>query len=302
MSSQSLGDLKELVYAANLELVRAGLVVLTWGNASGVDRERGIVAIKPSGVAYDALRPEDIVLVSLETGQPLPGERLRPSSDTPTHVCLYQRFPGIGGIAHTHSRYATSWAQACREIPCYGTTHADTFHGVIPLCRPLTPQEVEDAYEWNTGVAIAEHFQANDLDPAHVPGTLLPFHAPLAWGGNAGAGRGARDHRRRSRGSCLADGSFKPPGGDGAPGHHGQALPAETRQRRLLRTAQEVTGAGIISRLTFRPSHFSGVYDRPTHRTARAVQGTHLRLRRHPGRYYADPCQSLGRIVQILRH
>ena len=122
-----------------MALVRAGLVVLTWGNASGVDRERGVVAIKPSGVAYDALRPEDIVLVSLETGEPLPGERLRPSSDTPTHVCLYQRFPDIGGIAHTHSRYATSWAQAGREIPCYGTTHADTFHGAIPLCRPLTP-------------------------------------------------------------------------------------------------------------------------------------------------------------------
>jgi L-ribulose-5-phosphate 4-epimerase len=174
--------LKEAVYTANTALVRAGLVVLTWGNASGVDRERGIVAIKPSGVAYDSLRPEDMVLVSLETGEPLPGERLRPSSDTPTHICLYQRFPEIGGIAHTHSRYATSWAQACREIPCYGTTHADTFHGPIPLCRPLTAEEIEEAYEWNTGVAITEHFQRQALDPAHVPGALLPFHAPFAWG------------------------------------------------------------------------------------------------------------------------
>ncbi|MBV9850069.1 MAG: L-ribulose-5-phosphate 4-epimerase AraD [Armatimonadetes bacterium] len=182
MSDHSLDQLKEAVYAANMQLVRAGLVVLTWGNASGVDRGRGIVAIKPSGVAYDALRPKDIVLVSLETGEPLPGERLRPSSDTPTHVCLYQRFSGIGGIAHTHSRYATSWAQACREIPCYGTTHADTFHGVVPLCRPLTPEEINEGYEWNTGVAIVEHFAANDLDPLHVPGTLLPFHAPFAWG------------------------------------------------------------------------------------------------------------------------
>lgn len=175
-------QLKKEVYNANMALVRAGLVVLTWGNASGVDRERGIVAIKPSGVAYDALRPEDMVLVALETGLPLPGEILRPSSDTPTHICLYQQFPVLGGIAHTHSRYATSWAQACRQIPCYGTTHADTFHGDVPLCRPLTPAEIDDAYEWNTGVAIAEHFGATPLDPSHVPGILLPFHAPFAWG------------------------------------------------------------------------------------------------------------------------
>ena len=182
MSNSSLNALKEAVYAANMQLVEAGLVVLTWGNASGVDRDAGVIAIKPSGVAYSALRPEDIVLVSLETGLPLPGETLRPSSDTPTHVCLYQQFAHIGGIAHTHSRYATSWAQACREIPCYGTTHADTFHGPVPLCRPLTPTEIEDAYEWNTGVAITEHFQQNSLDPLHVPGVLLPFHAPFAWG------------------------------------------------------------------------------------------------------------------------
>ena len=182
MADGVLEQLKADVYQANMALVQAGLVVLTWGNASGVDRERGVVAIKPSGVAYDALRPEDIVLVSLTTGEPLPGERFRPSSDTPTHVCLYQRFPGIGGIAHTHSRYATSWAQACREIPCYGTTHADTFHGAVPLCRPLSPEEIDQAYEWNTGVAITEHFGSNSLDPLHVPGTLLPYHAPFAWG------------------------------------------------------------------------------------------------------------------------
>ena len=182
MSSLSVEELKHAVYLANMALVRAGLVVLTWGNASGVDRERGIMAIKPSGVAYDALRPEDIVLVSLESGEALPGERMRPSSDTPTHVCLYQRFAEIGGIAHTHSRYATAWAQAGREIPCYGTTHADTFHGVVPLCRELTPTEIEQAYEWNTGLVVAEHFQAGGLHPLHVPGVLLPFHAPFAWG------------------------------------------------------------------------------------------------------------------------
>ena len=182
MSDRSLEELKQSVYEANMALVQAGLVVLTWGNASAVDRERGIVAIKPSGVAYSALRPEDIVLVSLGDGEPLPGERLRPSSDTPTHVCLYQRFAAIGGIAHTHSRYATAWAQAGREIPCYGTTHADTFHGVVPLCRALTPAEIEAAYEWNTGLVVADHFQAADLHPLHVPGVLLPYHAPFAWG------------------------------------------------------------------------------------------------------------------------
>ena len=185
MSDLSFSPLKEAVFAANIQLVKAGLVVLTWGNASAVDRERGVVAIKPSGVAYDALRPEDIVLVSLETGQPLPGEKLRPSSDTPTHVCLYQRFSTIGGIAHTHSRHATSWAQACREIPCYGTTHADTFSGPVPLCRPLTTQEIEEAYEWNTGMVIAGHFETNHLDPLHSPGVLLSFHAPFAWGETA---------------------------------------------------------------------------------------------------------------------
>jgi L-ribulose-5-phosphate 4-epimerase len=175
-------DLKEAVWKANLDLVSAGLVVLTWGNASAVDRERGIVAIKPSGVAYDTLTVDDITLVSLETGKPLPGEKLRPSSDTPTHVYLYQKWSEIGGIAHTHSRQATSWAQACREIPAYGTTHADTFYGSVPLVRRLTAEEIDAGYELNTGVAIVEHFQEHELDPLHVPGTLLSFHAPFAWG------------------------------------------------------------------------------------------------------------------------
>lgn len=182
MADPAFKALQEEVYEANMTLVKAGLVVLTWGNASGVDRERGVVAIKPSGVAYEKLTPADIVLVSLETGQTLPGEKLRASSDTPTHVYLYQHFAGIGGIAHTHSRYATSWAQACREIPCYGTTHADTFHGAVPLCRPLTKKEIDEAYEKNTGVVIVEHFKKQGLDPIHVPGVLLPYHAPFAWG------------------------------------------------------------------------------------------------------------------------
>ena len=185
MSNNQFNSLKEEVYEANMRLVRAGLVVLTWGNVSAIDRERGVLAIKPSGVSYDTLKAEDIVLVSLETGQALEGETLRPSSDTPTHVCLYQRFANIGGIAHTHSRHATSWAQACREIPCYGTTHADTFHGPIPLCRTLTKEEIEEAYEWNTGVVVANYFDENNLDPTHVPGVLLSHHAPFAWGANA---------------------------------------------------------------------------------------------------------------------
>ena len=147
MSNKSIESLKEAVWAANLDLVKAGLVVLTWGNASAVDRERGIVAIKPSGVAYSSLGVGDIVLVSLETGLPLDGQTMRPSSDTPTHVYLYREFPEIGGIAHTHSRYATSWAQAGRAIPCYGTTHADTFHGPVPLVRALTGDEIEAGYE-----------------------------------------------------------------------------------------------------------------------------------------------------------
>jgi len=182
VSQITIEELKRQVWLANLDLVKAGLVVLTWGNASAVDRDRGIVAIKPSGVPYDDLRVDDIVLVSLDTGLPLPGEKLRPSSDTPSHVCLYQNFKTIGGIAHTHSRNATSWAQACREIPCYGTTHADTFAGPVPLCRELTSEEIRDAYEWNTGMAIVDHFVKYDIDPIHVPGVLLPHHAPFTWG------------------------------------------------------------------------------------------------------------------------
>jgi L-ribulose-5-phosphate 4-epimerase len=183
--NMTIQELKELVLEANLDLVKAGLVVLTWGNASAVDRTRDIIAIKPSGVAYATLTAENIVLVSLETGKPLKGENLRPSSDTPTHLCLYQQFPEIGGIAHTHSRYATAWAQACREIPCYGTTHADTFHGPVPIVRALTGDEIDSVYEWNTGVAIVEHFRAAGLSPVHVPGALLSHHAPFAWGESA---------------------------------------------------------------------------------------------------------------------
>ncbi len=177
----SLDALKEKVWKANLDLVEAGLVALTWGNASGVDREAGIIAIKPSGVGYETMQPDDMVVVSLETGEALEGS-LRPSSDTPTHLHLYRQFGRIGGIVHTHSRCAVSWAQAEREIPCLGTTHADHFYGAIPVTRRMRDDEIQDAYEHNTGGVIVECFKEGGLDPAAVPGVLVAGHGPFAWG------------------------------------------------------------------------------------------------------------------------
>ncbi len=176
-----LEALKEAVWAANLELDRRGLVTYTWGNVSGIDRGAGIFAIKPSGVDYADLWPEDMVLVDLE-GTVAEG-KWRPSSDTPTHLELYLAFPACGGVAHTHSREATSWAQAGRSIPCYGTTHADYFHGPVPCARSLTEAEVREAYEKNTGLVIAETFR--DLDPVAVPGVLCRNHGPFTWGKDA---------------------------------------------------------------------------------------------------------------------
>ena len=176
-----LEQLKAEVCKANLDLVAHGLVTLTWGNVSGIDRARGLVAIKPSGVPYGEMTPEHIVLVDLE-GQVAEG-RLRPSSDTPTHVRLYRDFPGVGGITHTHSFHATMFAQAREEIPCYGTTHADHFHGAVPVTRPLTASEVANGYEVNTGRVIVERFA--NLDPGAVPAVLVAGHAPFAWGQDA---------------------------------------------------------------------------------------------------------------------
>jgi L-ribulose-5-phosphate 4-epimerase len=173
--------LRERVCRANLDLVRAGLVILTWGNASGADRDAGVMAIKPSGVAYDALRPEDIVVLSLGTGEVVAGT-LRPSSDTPTHLELYRAFPEIGGVVHTHSAAAVSWAQAERDVPCLGTTHADHFHGCIPVTRRLREAEIRDGYEHNTGLVIAECFHARGIVPVDVPGVLVAGHGPFAWG------------------------------------------------------------------------------------------------------------------------
>lgn len=173
--------LREAVWRANLDLAASGLVVLTWGNVSGADRDAGVMAIKPSGVAYDAMRPEDVVVLSLASGEVVAGA-LRPSSDAPTHLHLYRAFAGAGGVAHTHSPHAVSWAQAERDVPCLGTTHADHFHGPVPVTRRLRDDEVRGAYEHNTGVAIAECFRDRGVDPAAVPGVLVAGHGPFAWG------------------------------------------------------------------------------------------------------------------------
>jgi L-ribulose-5-phosphate 4-epimerase len=173
-----LEPLKQQVCQANLDLAAHGLVTLTWGNVSGISDDRRHVVIKPSGVPYDEMRPEHMVVVDLE-GRVVEG-RLRPSSDTPTHVLLYQHFSGIGGITHTHSRYATIFAQARVEIPCFGTTHADHFFGPVPVTRPLTEEEVNEAYEINTGRVIIECF--GDLDAAAMPAVLVAGHAPFTWG------------------------------------------------------------------------------------------------------------------------
>jgi L-ribulose-5-phosphate 4-epimerase len=172
-----LKSLREEVLEANLELVRRGLVLYTFGNASGIDRSDGLVVIKPSGVRYETMRPEDLVVVSLD-GKTVEGT-LRPSSDLPTHLILYASFPSIGGIAHTHSRAATAWSQAQREIPCFGTTHADYFHGPVPLTKPLTPVEIRSDYEGNTGQAIVRRF--SKLDPLHFPAVLVAGHASFCW-------------------------------------------------------------------------------------------------------------------------
>ncbi len=173
-----LKRLREEVLEANLELVRRGLVLYTFGNASGISREEGLVVIKPSGVPYEKMKPQHLVIVKLD-GKIVEGN-LRPSSDLPTHLILYRAFSELGGIAHTHSRYATAWAQAGREIPCFGTTHADYFHGAIPVTKALTQKQIRSDYEGNTGNAIVRRFVK--LDPLRFPAVLVAGHAPFCWG------------------------------------------------------------------------------------------------------------------------
>jgi len=174
-----LDALKASVCDANLALVREGLVIQTFGNVSGIDRERGLVVIKPSGVSYDVMKPEQMVVVSLETGKTVEGN-LRPSSDTPTHLVLYRAFKEIGGITHTHSLYATAWAQAQRGVPALGTTHADYWHGEIPCTRPMTEAEINSDYEANTGAVIVERFER--IEAARCPAVLVASHGPFTWG------------------------------------------------------------------------------------------------------------------------
>lgn len=178
-----LEELKKAVYEANMELPRRGLITYTWGNVSGRDKETGYFVIKPSGVDYEVLKPEDMVVLDLD-GNIIEG-KFRPSSDTPTHIEMYKRYPEIGGVVHTHSTHATAWAQAGRSIPLYGTTHADYFYGSIPCARSLTEEEINGEYEVNTGKVIIETFDKDDINPMYVPGVLCTNHGVFTWGKDA---------------------------------------------------------------------------------------------------------------------
>ena len=178
-----LKKLKQAVYEANMELPKRNLVTYTWGNVSGIDREKGLVVIKPSGVDYEDLTPDMMVVLDLE-GNVVDG-KLNPSSDTKTHIELYKKYPEIGGIVHTHSPYAVGWAQACEDIPCYGTTHADYFYGAIPCARHLTQAELDAGYELNTGNTIVECFEQRHIDPVAVPAVICHSHGPFTWGKDA---------------------------------------------------------------------------------------------------------------------
>jgi L-ribulose-5-phosphate 4-epimerase len=177
-----LEELKEKVFRANLDLVKHNLVIFTWGNVSGIDREKGLVVIKPSGVDYDVMKASDMVVVDLQSGEVVEGD-LNPSSDTPTHLVLYREFPELGGIVHTHSTYATAWAQAGKDIPNIGTTHADYFHDEIPCTGDMVESQMAE-YEKETGVVIVDRIRKGNINPAHTPGVLVKNHGPFSWGKN----------------------------------------------------------------------------------------------------------------------
>jgi L-ribulose-5-phosphate 4-epimerase len=195
-----LEELKEKVFHANLDLVKHGLVIFTWGNVSGIDREKGLVVIKPSGVSYDTMKASDMVVVDLQTGKVVEGD-LNPSSDTPTHLVLYRAFPEIGGVVHTHSTYATAWAQAGKDIPNIGTTHADYFHEAIPCTADMTETEVKGNYELETGNVIVKRFKRISI-PIHTPGVLVKNHGPFSWGKDANEAV----HKCRCHGTSGKDG------------------------------------------------------------------------------------------------
>ena len=178
-----LEELKERVFRANLDLARHNLVIFTWGNVSGIDREKGLVVIKPSGVDYDSMKASDMVVVDLKTGETVEGE-LNPSSDTPTHLILYRTYPDIGGIVHTHSTYATAWAQAGKDIPNIGTTHSDYYHNDIPCTGDMTEKEIKGDYELETGNVIVKRLNQGNINPMHTPGALVKNHGPFTWGKN----------------------------------------------------------------------------------------------------------------------
>ena len=178
-----LEELKEKVFQANLDLVKHNLVIFTWGNVSAIDREKGLVVIKPSGVSYDTMKASDMVFVDLQSGKEVEGD-LNPSSDTPTHLVLYRAFPEIGGVVHTHSTYATAWAQAGRDIPNIGTTHADYFHDDIPCTADMTADQMAE-YEYHTGVVIVNRISSGNINPVHTPGVLVKNHGPFSWGKDA---------------------------------------------------------------------------------------------------------------------
>ena len=228
-----LEELKQQVYEANMQLPRRGLVTYTWGNVSGIDREQGLFVIKPSGVEYDELTPAMLVVMDLN-GNKVEGD-LNPSSDTKTHLELYRAFPQLGGIVHTHSTHAVAFAQARRDLPAFGTTHADYFYGPVPCTRELTPEEIDEDYEKNTGKVIVETFKARGIDPLHVPGVLCASHGPFTLGQGCRAGRIPRRCARGGRPHGDPDPDHRPQCPARAAACAGQAFYEKARPQRLLR-------------------------------------------------------------------